>query len=80
MMFKILSRSSIRRPAIEMVSGFIQTAGASAAIGTEITVFERLAVEFDEKFLTAFARGDPLGRGVRMSRLALLQRQLNSLG
>lgn len=49
-------------------------------IGTEITVFERLAVEFDERFLTAFARGDPLGRGVRMSRLAILQRQLNPLG
>lgn len=65
--------------AFELVSGFIETAGASGVIGTEITVFEPLATAFAESFLKAFGSGIELGEAVRIARLALLK-QMNPLG
>jgi hypothetical protein len=67
--------------AIDLVSGFVETAGASGVIGTEITVFEPLATAFAESFMEAFLRdGRPVGEAVRRARLRLLQQGLNPLG
>jgi hypothetical protein len=67
--------------AIDLVSGFVETAGASGVIGTEITVFEPLATAFAERFMEAFLRdGHPVGEAVRRARLHLLQKGLNPLG
>lgn len=67
--------------AIDLVSGFVETAGASGVIGTEITVFEPLATAFAESFMDAFLRGGrPVGEAVRRARLHLLQKDLNPLG
>lgn len=67
--------------AIDLVSGFIETAGASGVIGTEITVFEPLATAFAEHFMQAFLRdGLTVGEAVRRARLLLLQKGLNPLG
>ncbi|HSG39899.1 MAG TPA: CHAT domain-containing protein [Thermoanaerobaculia bacterium] len=66
--------------AIELLSGFVETAGASAVIGTEITIFEPLAVTFGEHFLRRFlTHGESLGEAVRSARLLLLK-GLNPLG
>jgi hypothetical protein len=66
--------------AIELVSGFIETAGASGVVGTEITVFEPLAVTFGEHFLSRFLTGgSSLGEAIRSARLLLLK-DLNPLG
>ena len=67
--------------AIDLVSGFVETAGASGVIGTEITVFEPLATAFAERFMEAFLRGGhSVGEAVRRARLSLLQKSLNPLG
>lgn len=67
--------------AIDLVSGFVETAGASGVIGTEITVFEPLATAFAEHFMRAFLRdGLAVGEAVRRARLRLLQTELNPLG
>ena len=58
---------------------FVEDALAAGVIGTEITVFEPLAQRFAETFLAQFATGVPLGRAIRMARLALLAEQ-NPLG
>jgi len=59
---------------------FIRRMFASAVIGTEITIFEPLAVRFAEQMLEAFVVGDmPLGEAVRHARLELL-REGNPLG
>jgi hypothetical protein len=66
--------------AFSYATGFLQTAHASAVVGTEIAVFERLAVAFAEDFLRRFVTDRlPLGQAVRESRLALLA-QGNPLG
>lgn len=66
--------------AIELLSGFVETAGASAVVGTEITIFEPLAVAFGEQFLRRFlTHGSSLGDAVRAARLVLLK-ELNPLG
>lgn len=66
--------------AIELLSGFIETARASAVVGTEITIFEPLAVTFGEQFLRRFLTlGSSLGDSVRAARLVLLK-ELNPLG
>jgi hypothetical protein len=61
------------RYALNMVDAFVRRAGASGVVGTEITVFESLAVAFaDELFGGFLQRGAPLGEAVRRARLALL--------
>jgi CHAT domain-containing protein len=64
--------------AISLVEGFTYY-GASAVIGTEITVFTSLAYAFGAKFLDAFVGGSSLGAAVRQARLDLLRRW-NPLG
>lgn len=67
--------------AIDLVSGFIETAGASGVIGTDITIFEPLAVAFGEHFLRRFLLQKlSLGDSIRFARLKLLKEQLNPLG
>jgi hypothetical protein len=66
--------------AVELVSGFVGYAGASAVMGTEISVFDQLATEFAQKFLEAFlVDREELGAAVRSARLALLA-ESNPLG
>jgi hypothetical protein len=71
--------------ALDFVSSFVQQAGAAGVIGTEITIFEQLAVSFAEECLRRFlgappyTEGMPIGKSVRGARLALLQ-QGNPLG
>lgn len=61
--------------AFSYATGFLQTAHASAVIGTEIAVFEKLATAFAEDCLRRFvAERQPLGLAVRGARLALLER------
>ncbi len=48
---------------LEFVSTFLEMSEASAVIGTEITIFEPLAVAFAEAFLPRFLAGMPLGAG-----------------
>lgn len=62
-----------------LVTGFVVHANAAGVIGTEITIFEPMAVAFGEELLRCFLAGDPIGRAVRRARLALL-RQGNPLG
>jgi hypothetical protein len=59
--------------ALELVSGFVGTAGAAGVIGTEITVFEPLARAFAEACLGFFVGGEEIGAAVRRARLALLK-------
>jgi hypothetical protein len=59
--------------AFEFVSGFVETANASGAIGTETTVFEPLACSFAEECLRRFFAGASIGDAVRGARLALLK-------
>ena len=58
--------------ALEFVSAFVELAGASGVIGTEITVFEPLAGAFAEECLRRFLDGAPIGEAIRGARLALL--------
>ncbi|QRK11347.1 hypothetical protein JQX13_15480 [Archangium violaceum] len=67
--------------AIELVSGFVERAGAAGVIGTEVTIFEPLAVAFGSRFLDAFLRRKlPLGAAIREARLGILQHDFNPLG
>jgi hypothetical protein len=59
---------------MDFVSVFVQDAGASGVMGTEITVVETLARAFAEGFLQRLLEGEELGRAVRATRLALLKR------
>lgn len=62
-----------------MVTGFVVHANAAGVVGTEITIFEPMAVSFGEELLRQFLAGETIGRAVRRARLALL-RQGNPLG
>lgn len=70
---------------LDFVSSFVQTSGAAGVIGTEITIFEPLAVRFAEECFKRFIgvpphkEKMPIGRAVRGARLELL-RQGNPLG
>ena len=67
--------------ALELVSAFVTTAGASGVMGTEITIFESLATAFAEAFLEEFVKNArPAGEAVRLARLRLLKDSLNPLG
>lgn len=66
--------------AIDLVSGFVENAFAAGVIGTEITIFEPVAVAFAEECLHRFlVARQPIGEAVRGARLKLLQ-QKNPLG
>ncbi|HEX6046439.1 MAG TPA: hypothetical protein VFZ22_18230 [Pyrinomonadaceae bacterium] len=70
---------------LDFVSSFVQQSGAAGVIGTEITIFEPLAVKFAEECFSRFVGAPPhnesmpLGRAVRGARLELLK-QGNPLG
>jgi hypothetical protein len=60
--------------ALDLVTGFIETAGASGVVGTEITIFEPLACAFAEAFIEAFVhRKMAMGKATRSARLKLLE-------
>lgn len=59
--------------AMEFISAFVEVAGASGVIGTEITIFEPLARAFAEEFLGRFLKGEKIGDAIRGSRLKLLK-------
>jgi hypothetical protein len=66
--------------AMDFVNAFVSTSHAAGVIGTEITIFEPLAVAFAETFFDCFLRrGQTLGEAVRSARLELLG-QGNPLG
>ena len=66
--------------AIDLVSGFLDTAEAAGVIGTEITNFVPVARVFAEECLRQFLVNKlPIGQAVRLARLAVLQ-QANPLG
>jgi hypothetical protein len=61
------------KQAIDLATGFIETANAIGVIGTEITVFEDFAADFAEQALTAFiAERLTIGKAIRRTRLGLL--------
>ena len=65
---------------LNLVSGFVEEAGAAGVIGTELTVFEPLACAFAEHMLPGFVDGErTVGGAVRHARLELL-RTRNPLG
>jgi LysM repeat protein len=64
---------------LEFVSAFVENAGASGVIGTEITIFEPLARAFAEECLRRFTDGLPIGEAIRGARLKLLK-EGNPLG
>jgi len=70
---------------LDFVSSFVQTSGAAGVIGTEITIFEPLAVKFAEECFKRFIGAPPhkermpIGKAVRGARLELL-REGNPLG
>lgn len=67
--------------ALELVSAFVSSSGASGVIGTEITIFESLASAFAEAFFVEFvAKGRSAGEAIRRARLRLLKDSLNPLG
>ena len=67
--------------AIDLVSGFVGTARAAGVIGTEVTVFESMAVAFAERFARLFVNEDKTaGEAVRLARLHILKSALNPLG
>ena len=60
--------------AFSYATGFLQTAHAAAVVGTEIAVFESLAVRFAEECLRRFVVDrQPLGEAVLGTRIALLE-------
>lgn len=64
----------------DMVSAFIQTSHAAGVIGTEITIFESIAVTFAEAFFDRFLlKKESVGESVRGARLEML-RKGNPLG
>jgi hypothetical protein len=68
------------RQAIDLVNGFIGTAHASGVIGTEITIFEPLAVAMGEELLKNLLAGKNVGFALRDARRAILTRDANPLG
>ena len=64
---------------LDFVSSFVQMSGAAGVIGTEITIFEPLAVKFAEECFKRFVGAPPfkekmpIGKAVRGARLELLR-------
>jgi hypothetical protein len=66
--------------AIDFVTAFIEESAAAGVIGTEITIFEPIAVAFGEECLRRFlVEREPIGTAVRGARLHMLK-QKNPLG
>jgi hypothetical protein len=66
--------------ALDFVTGFVRTSEAAGVVGTEITIFEAIAVAFAEECLRRFViEQEPLGTAVRQARLNMLK-QMNPLG
>ncbi|MCA9975045.1 MAG: CHAT domain-containing protein [Anaerolineales bacterium] len=66
--------------AINLVSGFVESAYAAGVIGTEITIFEPIAVAFAEEFFARFVtQRQPVGEAIRGARLKMLE-AANPLG
>jgi hypothetical protein len=66
--------------ALNFVQAFIQTSNAAGVVGTEITIFEPIAITFAEECLKQFLQGNKtLGEAVRGARLKMLQ-EGNPLG
>jgi len=60
--------------AIDLVSGFVETSHAAGVVGTEITIFEPIAVAFAEEFFDRFLKkGQTLGDAMRGARLKMLK-------
>jgi CHAT domain-containing protein len=60
--------------AIDLVSGFVETSHAAGVVGTEITIFEPIAVAFAEEFFDRFLkRWQTMGEAVRGARLKMLK-------
>ncbi len=60
--------------AIDLVSGFVENARAAGVVGTEITIFEPMAVMFAEACFDRFLlKRQTLGEAIRGARLAMLQ-------
>jgi hypothetical protein len=60
--------------AFDLVGGFIDNAGAAGVIGTEITIFEPIAVQFSEEFFRRFLlEKETLGAAIRGARLEMLK-------
>jgi hypothetical protein len=64
---------------LNFVSAFVENALCAGVIGTEITIFEPLAVAFSEAFFKRFSHNEPVGMAIRNARLDILQ-QYNPLG
>ncbi len=66
--------------ALQFIRPFVEYSHAAGVIGTEITIFEKLATRFAEVCLRRFlVDGEPIGQAVRGARLDLLQ-EGNPLG
>lgn len=66
--------------AIDFVSGFVEVSHAAGVIGTEITIYEPIAVSFAEACLHRFLiKRETIGEAVRGARLKMLQ-EGNPLG
>ena len=66
--------------AIDLVSGFVATSHAAGVVGTEITIFEPIAVSFAEECFDRFLRQrQTLGEAIRGARIKMLQ-EGNPLG
>lgn len=60
--------------ALDLVSGFIEVSHAAGVMGTEITIFEPIAVAFAEECFRRFLiEGQTLGDAVRGARLTMLK-------
>jgi hypothetical protein len=65
---------------LNLVNGFVEETNAIGVIGTELTVFEPLAVSFADGMLEGFLDGSlEVGEAVRQARLGLLAKR-NPLG
>ncbi|MGN6185311.1 MAG: CHAT domain-containing protein [Thermoanaerobaculia bacterium] len=65
--------------ALNLVTPFVDYAGALGVVGPEVSASERLATAFGEVFLESFLRGKNVSESVRSARLALLKNR-NPLG
>ena len=60
--------------ALDLVTGFVETSQAAGVIGTEITIFEEMAVPFAEECFRRFLlKGETIGQAVHGARLKLLK-------
>ncbi|MFQ5420604.1 MAG: hypothetical protein ACE5EY_09605, partial [Anaerolineae bacterium] len=60
--------------ALDLVSGFVEVSRAAGVVGTEITIFEPIAVTFAEECLRRFlVERDSIGEAIRAARLKMLQ-------